>query len=183
MVATEIVSFATGESRITEEPLMAHTNPDPYASWAGAHGGPGWATPPTHGGAATPSRSRLSWWLLTGALALAAATVIVISIYSSTTSNGVVVECSDENYGPYVFAPLAVLAGLVAAARARRAGRRVRQQLLLGLLCAGLGAGQLGAAVADVNLTVHEDRCENPGASDLGDQDRSSVPLSPLPPT
>lgn len=154
----------------------------PQGHWAR----PGHAPPPPAGqpggwaGTAPPptSRGRLSRWLIVGLVALVASAVVVISVYHERSENGIVVECSDDNYGPFLFAPIAVVAGLLALTRRRRHPGGGSRQLLLALACIGLGLGQLLAAIADVNLTVHDDRCEVGGVSDDGFD--GPTPLPPL---
>jgi hypothetical protein len=82
----------------------------------------------------------LSPALLVALCGVVAGAVFEISVYSSHEVNGVVTECSYTNFGPIVFGPLSVVAGLWAVlARRHRPPERQAMELGLGLVCVALG--------------------------------------------
>jgi hypothetical protein len=78
--------------------------------------------------------------LIVALCGVVAGAVFEISVYSTHEVNGVVTDCSYTNFGPIVFGPLGIVAGLWAVlARGRRPPERRSMELGLGLVCVALG--------------------------------------------
>jgi hypothetical protein len=75
---------------------------------------------------------------------IGAGAVVELSYSSTHEVNGVLTDCDYTNFGPVVFGPLGVVAGLVAVlASRRRPPERRRRELGAGLLCIAVGLLQV----------------------------------------
>jgi hypothetical protein len=148
-------------------------NQSPSPTWpppAPSPPAPGYAPPPRRHG-------RFSPWLIVGLAALVAASALELSASIEESTNGVVTDCSYLNISPYLFGPLAMLAGLIAVLRRRRQPAREQMHLVLGLVCLTIGTLQLVGTIAGANVTINRDTCEVGGPADID----SGPSISPLP--
>lgn len=85
-------------------------------------------------------------------LICAALGFVAISFSSSRTVNGVVTDCSYFDLSPWVFGPIALVAGAKAVVAARRAGSAANRDLVLGAVAVVVGLVHLLRAGGVVDL-------------------------------
>lgn len=114
----------------------------------------GQATPPPHAAApaGTGRKFPLSTPLMVGMVAAVAGFLVELSFYSKQTVNGTVQECTSVNIAPLVLGPVAVVAGIIAMVRCRRAGKTPMLEL-------GLGLAAVVAGVAAIALRAFGGEC------------------------
>jgi len=121
--------------------------PPPPGSMPSPPPGPMWPGPVPP----APAAPRLSKAVIVG-LITAALGFVEISFSSSRTVNGVVTDCSYLNLAPWIFGPVALVAGITALAGARAAGAAGSRNRALGALCIVLGAVHLLRGLGVIEL-------------------------------